>query len=410
MSYLTREDGERFVIPSYRDVITFKQSSQLKKDILLLSQSYGEYITLQKKSPTQYEVAFSPDTGYLLGESIWHYFKKPMDLIYCEEVPNTSEALLVIVKSGSVYLDGRFPKDSIAEELVVFLTQQNSFEIYLYGDVPISQTAEPGKFSFEASSVKSFAILDKPVFATLPLLKIYQLQLVEPVLVARGIGVFPTRQLITAAIAIGLAWMLWTYITKPPVEVQEVQVAENPYQLYIDSLASPSPSDEIMAVISLISELGSMPGWSIKDLSYSKGSAKISVISNQGRLQDLMAWSSKHKMSMSIQDNGIYLTATVNVPNRSNPAKIYMINEALSVLIDRIAVIYPGNHMTLTPMTKKGNFTDANIAISFNEASPLLLNMIAGQVKNLPLVLNSVRVEVLDTTYNGSINLDVLGS
>src|SRR5580704_8291785 len=177
MPYITREDGQHFVIPSYRDVLTVKQKGQLKKDILQLSKSYGEYITLQKKGTQQYEVAFSSDTGYLLGESIWQYFKKPADLIYCEAIPNSTEAILVIVKSGSVYLDGSFPMDSIPEELIIFLTQQNNFEIYTFGDVPISQEPEAGKFSFETISVKSFTQLDKPVFPTLPLLKIYQLQL-----------------------------------------------------------------------------------------------------------------------------------------------------------------------------------------------------------------------------------------
>ena len=140
MPYITRDDGEHFVIPSYRDVLSAKQKSQLKKDILLLSQSYGEYITLQRKNAAQYEVTFSPDTGYLLGESIWHHFKRPLDMIYCEVIANTAEAILVIVKEGSVYLDGRFPLEGIAEELVVFLTQHNQFEIYIYGDVPIAQT------------------------------------------------------------------------------------------------------------------------------------------------------------------------------------------------------------------------------------------------------------------------------
>ncbi len=86
MPYITREDGEHFVIPSYRDVLTAKQKSQLKREILALSQNYGEYITLQRKGASQYEVAFSPDTGYLLGESVWHYFNRPMDMIYCEVV------------------------------------------------------------------------------------------------------------------------------------------------------------------------------------------------------------------------------------------------------------------------------------------------------------------------------------
>ena len=129
MAYITRDDGVQFVIPSYRDVITMKSASGLKKEILTLSSSYGEYITLQQKSTVQYEVAFSPDTGYLLGESIWHHFSRPIDMVYCEAVPNTTEAILVIVVAGSVYLDGRFQIDSIPDELVVFLTQKNNFDV-----------------------------------------------------------------------------------------------------------------------------------------------------------------------------------------------------------------------------------------------------------------------------------------
>jgi hypothetical protein len=107
MPYITREDGERFIIPSYRDTISANKSSLLKKEVMLLSSNYGEYIVLQKKkSASEYEVAFSADQGYLLGESVWNYFKQPFDMIYCEAIPNTTEAILVIVKSGSVYLDG----------------------------------------------------------------------------------------------------------------------------------------------------------------------------------------------------------------------------------------------------------------------------------------------------------------
>src|SRR5258706_12802884 len=103
MPYIARDDGERFVIPSYRDTLSAKKSNLLKKEILLLSESYGAFATVIKKNAQQYEVAFSPDTGYLLGETVWQHFKRPFDLIYCEIIPNTSEAILVIVKSGSVF-------------------------------------------------------------------------------------------------------------------------------------------------------------------------------------------------------------------------------------------------------------------------------------------------------------------
>src|SRR5580692_9804853 len=130
MPYITRDDGEHFVIPSYRDVLGYTNKAQLKKDILALSEKYGQYITLQKRGP-KYEAAFSPDAGYLLGECVWLHFKRPLDMIYCEIVPNKAEALLVVVKEGSIYLDGQFPIDGIAEELIVFLTQQNQFAIYI---------------------------------------------------------------------------------------------------------------------------------------------------------------------------------------------------------------------------------------------------------------------------------------
>ena len=287
MSYITREDGEHFVIPSYRDVLSAKQKTQLKKDILTLSQSYGDYITLQKKNATQYEVAFSPDTGYLLGESIWHQFKRPMDMIYCESVPNTFEAILVIVKAGSVYLDGRFPMDSIPEE---FLTQQNSFEIYIYGDVPISEHPEEGKFNFEPSSVQSFNILSEPVFPTLPLLKMYQLQLVDQVLKAQGIGVLPITQIAILLAILGAGWFGWSYFTKPVVAPVAEAPKVNPYQRYLDQLASPAPDAELGGLLNNTKKLLTMPGWTPVNLDYLHGMLQVKVQSAGGSVEALNNW------------------------------------------------------------------------------------------------------------------------
>ena len=125
MPYIAREDGEHFVVPSYREAVVAKGASAVKRDIVSLSNNYGQYIAIQSKGPLRYEVAYSPDTGYLLGESIWYFLNRPFEMIYCEAIPDTTEVILVIVKEGSVYLDGRFPADGVQEELVSFLTQEN---------------------------------------------------------------------------------------------------------------------------------------------------------------------------------------------------------------------------------------------------------------------------------------------
>jgi hypothetical protein len=410
MAYITREDGIHFVIPSYRDVLTVKQKSQLKKDILLLSQSYGEYITMQKKGVSQYEVAFSPDTGYLLGESIWNYFKRPMDMIYCERIPNSTEAILVVVKGGSVYLDGSFPIENISEELVIFLTQENNFEINVYGDVPISQTPAEGKFSFEPSSVKTFTILDKPVFPTLPLLKMYQLQLVNSVLKAQGIGVFPVTPVLLVIVLGALGYFGWTYLQKPPPPPPPPEVV-NPYLTFNTQLNSPAPEQEIDSFVEGLNTLLTIPGWTATHFDYSSGSISGSLLSQGGKLEDLLLWGKANNVVVIIAPLGITVSMPVNMPpNRPIPTQIYPMKQVIAQFVDKMVRVYPGNVLKLGNFVSKGKYTDVTVTISVDSISPATLVLIGEQTKDLPFVLQGINVDVNNGALTGSINFDALGS
>lgn len=410
MSYITREDGEHFVIPSYRDVLSAKQKSVLKRDIQVLSQSYGEYITLQRKNVAQYEVAFSPDTGYLLGESIWHHFKRPLDMVYCEIIPNTTEAILVIVKAGSVYLDGSFPLDSIPEELVIFLTQQNNFEIYTYGDVPISQTAQEGKFSFEANSIKSYTVLEEPVFPTLPLLKMYRLQLVDVVLKEHGIGVFPLKRLLIPVVLLVAIWLAWSHFTskKPIVLPRRTEV--NPYIAYNETLMAPAPDQEIRQFLTDTKIFFTMPGWQVSKVDYAKGNVSATVLSSGGSTEDLIRWGLASNVTVDIQMDGIHVTKKVTVPNRSYPKTIYPIKQVLAIIVDRIAKIYPGNHLKVNDYISKGAYTDVTLTLTIESTSPVVLALIGDQFKDLPLVLRSITLELNKGSLQGSIMIEALGN
>lgn len=411
MSFITREDGEHFVIPSYRDVLTVKQASQLKKEVLLLSKSYGEYITLQKKSATQYEVAFSGDTGYLLGESVWQNFKRPLDLIYCEAIPNTNDAILVIVKSGSVYLDGAFSLDSIPEELIIFLTQQNNFEIYTYGDVPITQEPEAGKFSFEASSVKSFTVLDQPAFPTLPLYKMYQLQLVNTVLQSQGIGTFPIKKLLMGIGLLVLAWFAWSYFTAHKEVVVETKQEVNPYLPFFNALQSPAPEEEVTEFISQLALFYQMPGWQIKEMKYIHGTVNVVVMSVGGKMADLYTWSKLNTINVAIRKTGVTLTKNVTVPKREMTTTITPISKIIATLVDRISTVYPGNHLTLGDTVNKNVFGTVSIKVTFNNIAPSVLDLIGKQFAGLPLTLHDITLRVdASSNLTGSITVEALGN
>lgn len=411
MAYITREDGERFVIPSYRDVLSVKKQNLLKREMLLLSASYGEYATLQKKNADQYEVAFSPDPGYLLGETVWHHFKRPVNLVYCEAIPDSDEAILVIVKSGSVYLDGSFPIDSIPEELVVFKTQQNHFDIYLYGDVPISRTPESGKFMFDADSVKSFTLLPAPVFPTLRTVKTFQLQPVDAVLEAKGIGVFPLKKVILGIVFLGLVWTGYTFITTHKKELPRVIVgAVNPFQLYIDALTSPSPAEEIKRFDRTLALLLTAPGWYPETLVYSNGKV-VAAMKTQGvRTNVLFEWAKKNNATVDILPTGFFVTFSFTQLNRFPPTQIHEVKEVVGSLIDRLSYILPGNNLALSATANKGRYSEVNLTLNVSNVSINTLDLIADQLKNLPLILSKVSVTYDNGAISGTINLTALGN
>lgn len=422
MPYITRDDGERFVIPSYRDVISAKKTSLLVREIMLLSTNYGEYITLQKKNLEQYEVAFSADPGYLLGETVWHYFKRPLDLIYCEAIPNTSEAILVIVKSGSVYLDGSFSMDAIEDELVIFRTQQNNFDIYVYGDVPISNTPEEGKFCFDSSSVRSFQFLDEPAFAKLPRVKTFQLQPVDVVLKSQGIGVLPVKMIAIIGVVILALYLGYSWITshKKALPTTFVGYVVNPYQYYIDTLSTPDPVQEIHRISDSIKMLYTMPGWSPGSLEYSKGKYSVSVHSPGATTKELFDWARAHNTTVIIKPDGFYLTWSVVLPARAVPKAfpqtsgetlpvIYKLNEVIGNIVDKLALVLPGNHLSLGTFQDKRYYAETAITISFVDISPELLTMIGMQLQNLPLALSKASITMSNGNISGSIVLQALG-
>lgn len=411
MPYITREDGERFIIPSYRDVLSAKKPALLKKEVLLLSTNYGEYITLQRKNAEQYEAAFSPDPGYLLGESIWHYFKRPRDLIYCEEIPNTSEVILVIVKSGSVYLDGSFAVDSIADELIVFRTQQSSFDVYIYGDIPLSEHPEEGKFSLDADLVRSFTVLTEPVFQTLPKNKAFQLRLVDAVLKSQGIGVVPVKRIIVVGVLLAIIWLGFTYISLFKKELPTVIVgAINPYQQYTDTLLSPAPNQELHSLNDAVTRLYTIPGWVPQTITYAKGVMMASVQSTGIKNNVLYAWAIQNGAMIQIQPAGIYVSMNVPTTDRSMANTISPLQQVIAELLDRLEYVIPGNNLTLGATLDKGRFSQTQLTINFSALTPTMFNLLADQLQGLPLVLDKSSFTVANGTLSGTIILKALGN
>lgn len=414
MSYIAREDGEHFVIPSYRDVLTAKSTTAVKKEVMTLSQSYGEYITMQRKGQLQFEIAFSPDVGYLLGETVWYKFNRPVDMIYCEAIPNSTEAILVIVKNGSVYLDGSFPVDNIPEELVIFLTQQNNFEIFIYGDVPIAATSTEGKFSFDDSSVKSFTVLDEPVFNSLPLIAAYHLQPVDVTLKAVGIGGLPIQAVFIGIGGMILAMLTYSYVISPMFEekkTQEIPMEVNPFAAYVSALNSTAPDEAMKAMLDELLVLQRAPGWYPVKMEYKTDTISATMFTQSGNMQKLYDFSQKNNLAITTKQAGVILSVKPKFAKRNKPKVIYPLKEVIITLIDKLFATNPNYALFNISDTKaSGPFANSKITVRVQNLTPDIMVFMARQLEGLPLTIDSFSVNVHDGLLTGQFVIYAYGT
>lgn len=409
MAHITREDGVNFVIPSYRDVLTVKNKKAVQNEVAALGKRYGDYLAMQRKSPVQYDVAFSTDGGYLLGETVWQHFNRPVDMIYCEALPNTIEVILVIVKGGNVYLDGSFPADSIQDELLIFLTQQNEFEIYTFGNVPITETPQDGKFSFDSGSVKSFKVLEESAFKALPLIDSYQLKLIDITLKEHGIGSIPLKQLaiLLSPIAFIALVVIAIFALRPAPE--EIQIEPNPYEAYVSQMTSPLPDELIDSFVEKLELLYSAPGWTVSTIRYQPGAVGASMKSLGGSIESLFAWANKHSLIAKVGTSGIFLTANIDARSRQKPKEVYPLTEAMAIFLDRLSKVYPGNIVTLETVQVTPPVAGFLLKVTVRNLSPMTLHLIGAQTKGLPFILEEINLVSPGALLDGTITLKAMG-
>jgi hypothetical protein len=175
MPILRREDGTKFAVQTYRELLSLKKPSLIRNEVRILAQDHGEYIRIFSQSNKQLEAVFSNEPGYLLAETVWYYVGKPNSLLYCEALP-AKQIIVVVVRDGTIYLDAVLPTHDIITELTTLIVDQYKYDVYLFGDVPVSETEEENKFFLAQHLIKSLTRPEQSLFAALPVYKNLELQ------------------------------------------------------------------------------------------------------------------------------------------------------------------------------------------------------------------------------------------
>jgi hypothetical protein len=414
MPTIRRDDGAQFVIQSYREILNAKKKSALKREMRLLAKHHGEHVAVFKQANNQLEAALAREPGFLLGEAIWFHFGKPDDLIYCEATADKQHALIVIVKSGSVYLDAKIALTDLYNELLTVATGDHHYNIYVYGDIPLVEKQEikkEGVFNFEEANIAKFQRLEKSIFLALPLDTEYQLRPLELALTSTDFNQPIFLPLVTISIILfAVIFLGHLYNSATTIKELTTNAAISPYVTYNNALTTPTPRDQIKEMISLLSSMFSLPAWEVTSINLENNQYEIKLKASGGDASQLEAWTKLHHLRSQINGDIATLQIATNTINRLPPKYIYNIDQTLAKLLKNIGIIIAKEDISIAQINTDGTVKSVILTLKFHDLSPTLLDLISKIFIDYPLQLNKITIDMQNHLLSGSINLTLWGN
>ncbi len=173
--------------------------------------------------------------------------------------------------------------------------------------------------------------------------------------------------------------------------------------------------DLLLRFESLSRLLQQIPGWEPQSIEYSAGLVKVFMLSTDATTDLLMKWADQHHATVDLTPEGFYLNLNLVAQVRKRPQGINRLQSVMATLIDRMAVVMRGNHVSMGPIESKKTYSQTTVTISFSVSPPITLALIAEQLRGLPLILNTVSLRVTSkglTSYteSGTIVLTAVGN
>lgn len=407
MRILIREDGTQFLLQPYRERLVIKSTALLKREIFLLSQNYGVYSRIYKQPYGYYEGVFAHEPGYLLGETIWHYFGKPENLLYCEALSN-DQMLIVVVRDNSVYLDTQIAKADLKEELSFFQEAKSKYTIYVYGDVPISEKENTHPIILPRERIKSFSRLKAPVFPSVPVQKELSLVPVETAVAELKLNrrAYVTTFSIAVIVLVGALWAWFT--TQPAIVMEE---AVSPYFRYVIALRTPDPGQQLVRMgKQMVLIYSSIPGWTPTVVSYLNGSSRFEMHSLGGSMTALHDWAAAYGAFLAVSPNGATLSVPIFVKARPVTPVLTSSQRTLAQLIDRMMRVLPDKTVTVASSITHSAYNETPVVLTLTNLSPEVLALVGQEITGLPINLSGCQFTISNGVLTGTVQLTLLGS
>lgn len=411
MIVIKRDDGVKFIAQVYREPLTVKNKRLLIQELRMLSAQHGQYVCLRRKSRQALEASFSQEPGFLLGELIWDYFGRLNNIIYCEAMSNGAHCLLVVIRHGSVYLANKLSSDQIQKELIPLLADNQVYDIYTYGDVPLRdvETFGGATFTLPKKRVSQFHYLKHPIFPQLLTAQEFELQPLPTALRSRYLrrhDVFAVVAFLFVVVFGSSFWFLATTHSDVNATTAAHFIGSAPYQA---ALTTPRPVDLLNEVARHIDQLYLIPGWAVSKITYNDGQYAVHMLPKGGDLWYLTQWAKQHYYDFHVTSNGAALQLRSQMPRRVLPKHYASFDKATNVFIHRMEHVLTHRAIHVHESHKHGAMREIRVTLDVEQLSPDLLDLVGQELDDLPISLSAIDLRITDGLIEGKIDLSLWG-
>ncbi|OGT52718.1 MAG: hypothetical protein A3F17_03395 [Gammaproteobacteria bacterium RIFCSPHIGHO2_12_FULL_41_15] len=407
-----QHNGTQFVIQAYREWVKNKKKSPLIERIRAIAEQQGQFVRLYKRRSGEYEAVFSSSPGYLLGESIKHYFQHVKNLIFCEATNDHHQVLLVVIKDGHVFSDTLVSLDQLKTELLPLTTLKMKFQIVVSGKAGTTVLSKKDPdFFFPENLTISYEHIEEPLVSRLPALPIVKLL---PLPLALKSEHLSTHSLLATSIVIITALILliglFTYSTHTQKPLPHKPKKLAPYTDYVTALQSPSPKRLLNTLSGLITTLFQIPGWRAHSITQNHNEYVITLQSDGGTLALMQQWATHHHFHVVLTENGVELHKRLSFPNRRAITHLFSLQELCENLMDAIQQKTFETRIQLKQTIQHHETQESLLAIHLTDVSPQQLQTLMFIFNRLPIVIHQIQMNIGDDSLiQGVIQLSVWG-
>lgn len=423
MSVIVRDDGIRFVLRTYRELLKQNRRSLLKQQLRFLAGQYGQYVYLapSKTDSVSLKAVFSMESGYLLGESVWQHLERPHHFIYCERHPEENEqAIVIVVIDDHVHIDTILMDDEITPELLPLFTLSVSFELITFGNLSIKLCEDNEEtdhlMALPKSMINQHRSLTTSLILELPAYPEYELHLLPKVLTSKLLQQSIPWPPIAILIILLVLVSIWFFYPAPPetTTIQSVAPAtidSSAYAEFYQALNVPNAQALITNLIQIINNISALPGWQLQTVNYDGAEYHFALNRLGGDIRWFNRWAKKNDYVVMLTTNGADLTVSNTISARPKPQQIYYSQQILSFIDEQLSVILSDRSLLVGAAQTYSKVQSIPITLNLNSASPSLLTLISQVLGNdLPITINHIQFSVDEANLlNGTIQFSVWG-